>query len=264
MNNFLMWVGGGLAAALFALFAVPPFVDWNQYRGVFEEEVSRLLGREVRVGGRVSLRILPVPYVGFEKVRIADAPGIPGSFLSAERFTMLLSVPPLLRGVLEARQLEIDEPKIRLRFDETGGGNWQKLEIRKQELAFVPSDIALQSARIRGGQIVLETATGRTITKISEIEGELTAGALRGPYKFGGSANFADTNYQLRLATGTAAPDGSVQVQAAATANATGTKHTVQGRLSDLDGAPRLRGELQTKAPLILGSKDAQQPSGAK
>ena len=61
MNNLLMWVGGGLAAALFALFAVPPFVDWNQYRGVFEEEVSRLLGREVRVGGRVSLRFFRFP-----------------------------------------------------------------------------------------------------------------------------------------------------------------------------------------------------------
>ena len=169
MNNLLMWVGGVLAAALFALFAVPPFVDWNQYRGVFEEEVSRLLGREVRVGGRVSLRILPVPYVGFEKVRIADAPGIPGSFLSAERFTMLLSVPPLLRGVLEARQLEIDKPHIRLRFDQKGGGNWQTLDIREQEFAFVPSDIALQSALIRDGRIDLETPTGSTITQIAGI-----------------------------------------------------------------------------------------------
>ena len=155
-------------------------------------------------------------------------------------------------------------PKFAYASTKNGGGNWQKLEIRRQELAFVPSDIALQSARIRGGQIALEAATGRTITKISDIEGELTAGALRGPYKFGGSAKFAGTNYQLRFATGTADPDGSVQVQATASAGENGTKHTVQGRLSDLDGAPRLRGQLQTKAPLILGREGAQQPSGAK
>ena len=177
---------------------------------------------------------------------------------------MLLSVPPLLRGVLEARQLEIDQPHIRLRFDEKGGGNWQTLDVREQEFAFVPSDIALQSALIRDGQIVLETPTGSTITRIAGIEGELTAGALRGPYKFTGSAQLAGTEYQLRFATGTADPDGSVQIQAAATAEKSRTKHTVQGRLSNLDGAPRVTGKLQTNAPLVLGTNDAQRSSVAK
>ena len=107
MNNLLMWVAGLLVAAFAALFAVPPLVDWNQFRGVFEDEASRLLGREVRVGGAVNLRLLPVPYVSFEKVSISDAPGLSGAFLKAERFTMLLSAPPLLRGVMEARQLEV-------------------------------------------------------------------------------------------------------------------------------------------------------------
>ena len=102
MNNFFTWLAVAIALSFCALFAVPPLIDWNQYRGVFEEEVSRLLGREVRVGGRVDLRILPFPYVQFEKIRIADAPDIPGSFVRAENFTLLLSVPPLLRGVIEA------------------------------------------------------------------------------------------------------------------------------------------------------------------
>ena len=265
MNNLLMWVGGGLAAALFALFAVPPFVDWNQYRGVFEEEVSRLLGREVRVGGRVSLRILPVPYVGFEKVRIADAPGIPGSFLSAERFTMLLSVPPLLRGVLEARQLEIDQPHIRLRFDEKGGGNWQTLDVREQELAFVPSDIALQSALIRDGQIVLETPTGSTITRIAGIAGELTAGALRGPLQVLGLSETCRngiSNFVSQPAPPT--PTAACNFKPTATAEKSKTKHAVTGRLSNLDGAPRVTGELHTNAPLVLGTNQAQRTSVAK
>ena len=75
MNNALLYLGGLLVMTLALVFAVPYFVDWNSYRGVFEEEASRVLGREVRVGGAVNLRLLPSPYVRFEKIRIADSAG---------------------------------------------------------------------------------------------------------------------------------------------------------------------------------------------
>ena len=42
MNNALLYLGGILITALAILFAVPRFVDWNSYRGVFEEEASRV------------------------------------------------------------------------------------------------------------------------------------------------------------------------------------------------------------------------------
>ena len=73
MNSLLLWIGGLLVAVLGLLFAVPHVVDWDAYRGVFEEEATRILGRDVRVGGKVNLRLLPSPYVRFEKVRISDA-----------------------------------------------------------------------------------------------------------------------------------------------------------------------------------------------
>ena len=74
MNSVLLWIGSLLVLVLGALFAVPHFVNWSLYRGTFEEEASRALGREVRVSGPVTLRVLPVPYLTFEKVRISDPP----------------------------------------------------------------------------------------------------------------------------------------------------------------------------------------------
>ena len=56
MSNGLLYIAGLISLALAALFAVPYFVDWNGYRGVFEEEATRILGREVRVGGNVNVR----------------------------------------------------------------------------------------------------------------------------------------------------------------------------------------------------------------
>ncbi len=91
MNNGLLYLGGLLVVVLSALFAVPNFIDWNGYRGVFEEEASKVLGRDVRVGGSVNLKLLPVPYVRFEKVRIANLTGQTGEpFVRAESFTMWL------------------------------------------------------------------------------------------------------------------------------------------------------------------------------
>ena len=94
MNGALLWIAGLIVALLAALFAVPYAVDWNGYRGVFEEQASRMLDREVRIGGDVSLRLLPVPYVRFEKPRIADAEYGEALF-RADSFTMWLDLPSL-------------------------------------------------------------------------------------------------------------------------------------------------------------------------
>ncbi len=72
MNNALLYIGGFFVLVFAALFAVPTFIDWNGYRGVFEEQASKVLGRDVRVGGTVNVRLLPAPYVKFEKIRISE------------------------------------------------------------------------------------------------------------------------------------------------------------------------------------------------
>ncbi len=137
MNHALLFIGGLLVAVLSALFAVPHFVDWNGYRGVFEEEASRVLGREVRVGGAVNVRLLPTPYVRFEKVRVADATGGTGEpFFRADAFTLRLSVPPLLRGVLEANEIELMRPRLNLSANAEGRGSWTTLN-RQPGLAAV-------------------------------------------------------------------------------------------------------------------------------
>ncbi|MFN3867937.1 MAG: AsmA family protein, partial [Hyphomicrobiaceae bacterium] len=113
MNSLVMWIGALLVAVLVTLFAVPMFIDWNGYRGVFEEQASRVLGRDVRVGGAVNLRLLPTPYLRFEKLRIADTTGGTGEPLfRAETFTLWLSVPPLLRGDIQVRHMELDKPVL--------------------------------------------------------------------------------------------------------------------------------------------------------
>ena len=159
MNNGLLFFGGLLVLVLSALFAVPTLVDWNGYRGVFEEEASKVLGRDVRVGGSVNLRFLPAPYVQFDKVRIANVTGQTGEpFVRADSFKMWLSGPALLRGVLEASEIELNKPVLTLVVDKSGGGNWTNITLRSADLPFVPRELALRSVKLSDGTVSIYNA----------------------------------------------------------------------------------------------------------
>ena len=257
MNSVLMWIGGVLVAILTALFAGPYFIDWNGYRGVFEEEATRVLGRQVRVGGDVNLRLLPAPYVKFEKLSIADTSGLTGRPLfSADNFTMWLAVPPLLKGVLEADKIELNRPVVRLAVTNEGQGNWRNFSIRSGSLPFVPAGVALQSVRISDGILGFETENGGNVVEVDKINGELTAKALSGPYSFRGTANIVDGVRQVRLVTTEAGQDGDVRLQASVSGDERRETYRLEGRLSGLSTSPRFDGTIDALYQLPDLGKD--------
>jgi uncharacterized protein involved in outer membrane biogenesis len=250
MSNGLLYIAGLLTLALAALFAVPYFIDWNGYRGVFEEEATRILGREVRVGGDVNVRLLPAPYVRFDKLRIADPSATTGEpFFRAESFTMKLSVPPLLKGILEANEIELKRPVLRLAVDADGGGNWRTLSIAPGSLPFVPADISLQSVKIKDGMVALQGPKGPEVAQIDGLNGELKADSIDGPFSFRGTANWQGAPRELRIATGATDADGSIRFKSIIRAER-GNTYSVDGRLIDLKGRPRLEGEMTAKFDL--------------
>ena len=258
MNNALLYLGGLLIAALALLFAAPRFIDWNSYRGVFEEEASRILGREVRVGGAVNLTLLPAPYVSFERLRIADTSDEgASSIIRIESFTMRLSVPPLLRGLIEAHRVELRRPVLNLVVNEAGGGNWQSLAFTPGTLPFVPKDVTLQSVEIEDGAIIVSGPERRELARFDAINGELTAEALEGPFKYRGTVNWQDTPRQVRVATAQIDANGDLRFKAAVDVTDSKNAYLLDGRLRDLRGAPTLDGALTARLALAPGSKPA-------
>ncbi len=245
MSNGLLYIAGFIALALAALFAVPHFIDWNGYRGVFEEEATRILGREVRVGGNVNVRLLPAPFVSFEKVRIADTTGTAGEpFFRTESFTMKLSVPPLLKGIIEANEIELTRPVLRLAVDGEGGGNWRTLSIAPGALPFVPADVTLQSVKIKDGVVALQGPKGTGVAELDGLNGELKADTIEGPYSFKGTAKWQGTDRELRFATDVADAEGAVRFKATIRGTKRTNSYTADGRIFDLKGHPRIEGNM--------------------
>lgn len=78
--------------------------------------------RTRRPSATPNLKILRVPYVRFEKIRICEC--VTGQtdkpFVLAESFIIRLSVPAILRGVFEASQIKLEKPVLSLLVDNKG------------------------------------------------------------------------------------------------------------------------------------------------
>ena len=263
MNNGLLFFGGLLVLVLSALFAVPNFVDWNGYRGVFEEEASKVLGREVRVGGSVNLKLLPAPYVRFEKVRIANARGQTGEpFVRADSFTMWLSGPALLRGVLEASEIELDKPVLTLAVDKSGGGNWSNIRLRSADLPFAPRDVTLRSVKLIDGAVSIYNAASERVAQMENVNGELSADSLTGPFRFKGSASWSGVAHDLAFATETPSGDGSFGLKISAHSDGSPNSYLLDGRVSDLDSKPSFKGAWTGTLTMPVGDRVADKANG--
>ena len=257
MNNVLIAIGVLIVAVLSALFAVPHFVDWNSYRGVIEEEASRIVGRDVRIGGDIRLQLLPAPSFSIQKLRVADAATGSGEPLfRADRVDAKLSIIPLVRGILEANEIELVKPVLRFVADEAGRGNWHNLVQGRGSLPFVPNDVALQSVKITDGTLSMQDRGGkRERLMLARLNGQLSAPALEGPYKFRGNFGDERTARELRFTTAPPDADGAVQFKAALKDIATGASAALDGRLRDLSGQPSMTGELTALLPLTAAAR---------
>ncbi len=253
MNNALLYFGGFLVVMLAALFAVPSMVDWNGYRGVFEEEASKVLGRDVRVSGAVNLRLLPTPYVKFEKVRLADVSGQTGEpFIRAESFTMWLAVSPLMRGVLEANKVELDRPVLNLALDGQGGGNWSSIRLQPGTLPFVPRDVTLHSVKLIDGTLGMYNAASQSIVRVEQINGELSADGLAGPFRFAGTAAWGGEKRDIRFSTTAAEGQGGFRIKAATRGETSKNSLVFDGSVEGFTSKPKLTGELTGAFPLPM------------
>ena len=239
---------------LAALFAAPVLIDWSRYRGTFEDEASRLLGRRMRVGEHVRLQLLPTPSIAFDNVRIADASGhFDTPLLRADAFKMQLAIGALLTGSLVAQDIEMTAPTLRLAIDADGHGNWLGLggaagvggggELK---------GLALNAVHFDHGSIELIGAAGWQ-SRFEDISGDLDAPALSGPFRFKGQIANDGKPVDLRLlaaqeATGKTRIEVSWHNAAAGAAN-----YTLNGSIDKLDAIPSLSGTITAQMPAAGG-----------
>ena len=242
MNAFLLGLTAALIMVLGALFAAPVFIDWNDYRPLFETQASKLFGREVKVGGKVHLVLLPAPELRFDDVRVADAQGgFDEPLLEVGSIEAWLNIGALLRGAIEARKITIIDPVLRLALGPDGTGNWSDVGRTGAGLPFVPSEVALDAVSLSGGRIEL-TQPEQPALVFENVEGEASAASLSGPYKLSVTYTFEGRPQELRLSTGASDADGLFRLKSALRDPDRGTTYLLDGDMTGLRETPSYAG----------------------
>lgn len=217
---------------LTAVLVVPFFIDWTTYKSEFEREASRILGREVVVRGDARARLLPLPSVTFTDVEVAGTePGEPA--VTVETFSMDAELAPFLRGELLIFDMRIVRPKARISIAEDGTVDWAL----RPSTPFDASQVTLENVTITEGQIEMaHAASGRT-HKLTEVNTEISARTLAGPWRVNGSMRLDGALTAFSISTGPLDDSGRMRMRVRAEPERYGFNLEADGNASIVAGA---------------------------
>ncbi|MBL8575885.1 MAG: AsmA family protein [Mesorhizobium sp.] len=174
--------GGLFVLALTAALVGPYFVDWSTYRADFEREASAILGRKVIVHGEAKARLLPFPSVTFSDVEVGGGSGGEPA-MTAETFSMDAELAPLLSGEFRIFDMRLVRPKAVIEVAKDGAIDWAV----RPSTPFDASQISIEKLTITEGQVSIRHAASGRLHRLTEINTELSAKSLAGPWRMAGS-----------------------------------------------------------------------------
>ena len=101
------------------VWLVPGLLDWNRYRDGIAALAAQRLGRPVRIGGAITLQLLPQPVLTAADIAIDDAGD--GILLQARALRLRVAFGPLLAGTIDARELTLQGAELRLPWPPQAG-----------------------------------------------------------------------------------------------------------------------------------------------
>lgn len=93
-------------------YLVPRFIDWDAQRPAIAQRLSEATGRDVSLGGHVTARVLPRPYLAMRELAIAGADGAEPALVRAETAELELAFWPLLRGEVVVESLTLFDGQV--------------------------------------------------------------------------------------------------------------------------------------------------------
>ena len=112
MRTFLRFLGALLFLSLLSVWLVPPMLDWSRYRNSIAALASARLGREVRIAGPVSLRLLPEPVLTAAGVSLGE--GGDGIAIRAAQLRLRVALWALAGGRIDAEELVLHGAEMRV------------------------------------------------------------------------------------------------------------------------------------------------------
>ena len=230
---------------LLGALVAPYFVDWTNYRTDFESAASKVLGRQVKVAGKASARLLPFPSLTFENVRVGD--DIENPAMTIQKFSMDAELAPFLKGEVLVFDMHIVKPHAMVTVGKDGAVDWTLRPAAPSSI----ETVTLESVNIVDGIIdVDDRASGRRHV-FDAINAKVSAKALSGPWRFDGVLQADGEPLALSGSTGSVDADRKMTLRLAVSPVNRSVVMETEGRIGLAKGAPLYLGDFVLRPALL-------------
>ncbi len=233
MQHTLLGLALILIAAIAAALSAPAFVDWNAWRSTFESRASALAGAPVKIRGDISATILPQPSFLLNDIEIGGPAG-----LRAAQLQGLLSLGPLMRGVIEAEELVLRRPSMGVVID---AGGQVLFPLPGPRLAV--DQLAISRISIVNGTFRVEDRANGAVHEFEEVRASGELRSLAGPFRLDVSALLKDRRWSARVNLGRVGPESSGRLRLSLESAEAGISLDADGALAVADAVPRFEGK---------------------
>jgi len=298
MKKLLYVVGGIVVLVIAAALIAPFFIDLNDYKGTIEAKAKEATGRDLKIDGKISLSILPLPSVTVDGIKFGNAPGgTAPNMAEIESATVKVAIMPLLSHKAQITNIVLTRPVIVLEKLKDGTGNWQlnptassgttTTEPAQPSAPTQPStdgatasaggwDVQVDGASVEDGTFIYRDATSGSEQKVEKINVDLSMQSLKGPFDAKGGLVAMNLPLGFSVKVGRMDPSAPMPIDLALTVGETKGSFGFSGQ-ADMAAAgdpakPIVVGKLSAKAEnvaelmaaLSSGSAAAQPPALAQ
>jgi len=253
-------VAGVCVAAVLGIVVLAYTIDLGKYAKLATDEVKAATGRELRIRGKLDIKLFPRLALVAEDVSFANAPwGSRPDMARVKRLEGSVALLPLLRKQVEITRLVLVEPDVLLETDAKGVGNW----VFKPPATAKPGasgesggvEVDLHGAEIERGQLVWRDGAKKETVRLAIQRLRLDRKTLSDALNVDLTAAFRDQPFTLKGSMGLIrrllVKDSSWPVDLAfATA---GAAINVKGSIDFSAKLPKLDGELKAEVKDAAG-----------
>ena len=269
MNKILVGILAVIVLLVAAVLIGPSFVDWNAQKALITEEARKATGRELTIAGDVSLSIVPTPALSAKQVSLANIQG--GSapaMVELEELEVRIALLPLIQGRLQVESVSRVGPQILLERLPDGRANWA-FEQPDHRSAPQPAGggsaqpapsgdtsdgvpagdggfvVQVDSFAIRQGTLLYRDAVTGREERLEDIDAEIVAESLQGPFTVEGEAVGRGVPLRLELAVGRLQAAGATPLNMSLALTETKANGQFSGSISLHPESVELRGRLK-------------------
>ncbi|MDQ7246106.1 AsmA family protein [Dongia sedimenti] len=292
MKKLLYFVGGIVVLVIAAALIAPFFIDLNDYKGTIEAKAKEATGRDLKIDGKISLSLLPLPSVTVDGIKFGNAPGgTAPNMAEIESAKVKVAVMPLLSDKVQITEITLTRPVIVLEKLKDGTGNWV-LKPGAAEKAIEPNpaqpaspsatssaggwDVQIDGATVEDGTFIYRDAATGAEQKVDKINVDLSIDSLKGPFDAKGSLVAMNLPLGFSAKTGRMDPSAPMPIEVTLTVGETKGSFGFSGQ-ADMAAAgdptkPIVTGKLSAKAENVAelmaalsgGTAAAQPPALAR